>query len=212
MGNVTASFTSLFDPSAFSVQSYETTFFMLSNFSGNFLYDNNLATRSVDIRFNGQLTSIAFTFATIEYHGGAGSEPSNLTLKAYLDTVGATPVGSATARGTWPEGNSFPQGKLSFDSAGQPFNLVRIELPFQGPKGASDFLMDNITVKVLGGSTDPGTPGGNGGDNSTTTEPPPDTSGGTNPTDGFSQPLLMALSLAVVAVLVAAVIMRLRGR
>ena len=64
VANVTATFSSILDPSAFSVQRYETTFFVLSEFSGNYLYDNKLATRSVDIRFDANLTSIEFAFAT----------------------------------------------------------------------------------------------------------------------------------------------------
>jgi len=53
-----------------------------------------------------------------------------------------------TARGTYGS-DSFPQGALSFNSGGQPFNLVTIELVPQ-PRGGSSFFVDNITVKTSG--------------------------------------------------------------
>ncbi len=149
-GEITALFSSPYGPAAFSVQSYSTTFFKLSQFSGKYLYDNKPLRDPMDIEFSQSLTSISLAFATIEYHGGPGIEPTNITLTAYLGSIGTTPIGSAIARGTWPSGDSYPQGTLRFDSHGQPFNLVRIEMPYQGPKAAVDFLVDNVIVTTAG--------------------------------------------------------------
>lgn len=110
------------------------------------MYDNNPLRNSLDIKFNQHLTNISLTFATFEYHGGPGVEPSNITLTAYMDSTATIPIGSAIARGTWPSGDSYPQGTLTFSLGDQAFNLVRIELPYQGPNGAVDFLVDNIKV------------------------------------------------------------------
>lgn len=144
-GGVTAQFSSPSDPATFSVQSHDTTFLILSQFSGNYLFDNDPFRNSLHIRFSRQLASITLTFATTDSHGpGNVEEPSDIKLTAYLDSDGTTPVGSATARGSFSS-DSFPQGTLSFDSGGQPFNLVVIDLLFQ-PRGGTNFLVDDITV------------------------------------------------------------------
>ena len=128
------------DP-AFSIQSYDTTFIRLSQFSGKYLYDNKPSRDILEIRFSQQLTSIMLTFATVEYRTG----PSGIKLTAYINSINTSPVGSTTARGTL-QNALYPQGTLSFDSGGQPFNLVRIEIPYQGQEGATNFFVDNITV------------------------------------------------------------------
>lgn len=141
---VTACFSSPSDSAlapAFSVQSYDTTFIELSQFSGKYLYDNKPSRDCLDIVFSQQLTSISLTFATVEHH----TEPSNITLTAYMNSTDTTPAGLTTARGTFSNG-LYPQGALSFNSGDQPFNLVRIEIPYQGPQGATNFFVDNIVV------------------------------------------------------------------
>jgi hypothetical protein len=147
---VTALFSSPSDIAspAFSVQSYDTTFVRLPQFSGKWLYDNKPAMDSLDIMFSQQLTSITLTFATVEYHGGPETQPSNITLTAYMNSINSTPVGLATTRGTFAD-SPYPQGTLSLNSGGQPFNLVRIEILYQGPEGAMDFFVDNITIKPV---------------------------------------------------------------
>jgi len=145
---VTAHFSSPSDPNAFSIQSYTTTFFKLSEFVGKYLYDNKPFRDSLDIAFSRTLKDITLTFATVEYHGGPGIEPSNITLTAYMNSTANNPVGSVIARATWPSGNTFPQGTLSFSSKGQPFNLVRVQLPYGGPEGAMDFLIDNVVITL----------------------------------------------------------------
>lgn len=131
----------------FSVQSSETLFLKLSLLSGNFLGNKNVGD-ILEIKFNQQITSITFTFATFESHG-APDQPSSIMLTAYIDSATSTPVGTATAHGTWPTGgDSYPQGTLTYNSD-KPFNLVRIMLPYQGTGRAAYFLIDNITVKTI---------------------------------------------------------------
>ncbi len=154
-GGVTANFTSISDPNKFSVQNIQTNpNIQLSQFSGKYMYDNvPLTGDSVDVKFSVPLTSINFTFATFEFHGPTGQEPSNMTLTAYLDSNASLvtwlnstylpPVGSAIARGVWPVNDTYPQGTLLFNST-QQFTLVRIQLPYQGPTGAVGFAFDNV--------------------------------------------------------------------
>jgi len=150
-GEVTAYFSSPSGPAAFSIQSDSTTFYKLSQFSGKYLYDNSPLRDTLEIKLSHYLNSITFSFATIEYRGSSGDEPSNITLTAYVDSTATTPIGSAKARGTWPSGgDTHPQGTLNFNSGSQQFSLVKIELPYQGPRSAVDFLVDNITVTTTG--------------------------------------------------------------
>jgi len=133
-----------FTTPAFSIQSYATTFLVLPKFSGRWLYDNKPSVDVLDILFSQSLTSINFTFATLEYHGGPTTEPTEIKLTAYMNSTEITPVGTATARGAFSTG-LYPQGTLSFTSTEQPFNMVRIEIPYV-PRGATDFFVDNIIV------------------------------------------------------------------
>jgi hypothetical protein len=142
-GSVSASFSSPSDPAAFSVQSYGTTFYTLSQFSGKYLYDNNPSRDILDIKFNAELVGINFTFATIELHGASTDQTSNLLLTAYENT---TLVSSTSAYGSFGN-DSYPQGKLSY-SSGEPFNWVRISMPAQA-SGATDFLVDNIIITFV---------------------------------------------------------------
>jgi hypothetical protein len=141
---ITAYFSSPSDTavaSAFSVQRYETTFITLSQFSGKYLYDNKPSRDILDIKFSQQLTSISLTFATYEYQTG----PTEIKLTAYVNSADTAPVGSASARGTVLTG-LYPQGVLAFDSSGQPFNMVRIEIPSEGSGETANFFVDNIRV------------------------------------------------------------------
>jgi len=154
---VTATFSSPSDAAAFSVQRYETTFIKLSQFSGNYLYDNKPSRDALDIKFDVPITSITFTFATFEFHGATG-EPSVITLQAYMDSTATTPIGSATAHGTWPTGDAYPQGTLSYNSNNQQFNMVRIELLYQGTIAANDFSLDNVLIVTASSPTPTPTP------------------------------------------------------
>jgi uncharacterized protein (UPF0333 family) len=145
---ITAYFSSPSDTpsgSAFSIQTYETTFTKLSQFTGKYLYDNNFTSRdALEIGFSQQLKSISLTFATIEYQTDQ-TRLADITLTAYMNSADTTPVGSASARGTVLTG-LYPQGVLSFDSSGQPFNIVRIEIPFEVSGEITNFFVDNIRV------------------------------------------------------------------
>lgn len=57
-------------------------------------------------------------------------------------------MGSTTARGSFGT-DSFPTGTLTFDSGGQPFNLVEIRTAPNQPNGVSFFLVDNIAAEVV---------------------------------------------------------------
>ena len=156
-GGITAYFTSVSDPNKFSVQSLFTNpNIQLSKFSGRYLYDNSpVYGDSIDIKFNLTLSSINFTFATFEFHGPTGQDPSNMTLIAYLDsnstlvpwqnTTYLAPVGSMITHGVWPTNDTYPQGTLFFNSS-QPFNLVRIQCPYQGVYTAVGFAIDNVVA------------------------------------------------------------------
>jgi hypothetical protein len=148
VGGVTAHFSSPWDPAAYSIQNQDTTFFVLPQFSGNYLYQNESSRIKLRIDFGQTLISITMTFATIEYHGvGEVDQPTAIELTAYLDSTGTPAVGSATARGVFPEGYTYPEGTLSFDSGGQPFNIVEIELLYQ-QRGATNFLIDKVVVST----------------------------------------------------------------
>jgi hypothetical protein len=147
---ITAYFSSPSDTvaaSAFSIQDYETTFITLSQFSGKYLYDNKPSRDTLEIWFSQQLRSISLTFATVEYQTDP-TGPSDIILTAYANSADTTPVGSASVSGTVLT-NLYPQGLLSFDSSGQPFNLVRIEMSSKGPGEATNFFVDNIRVKLI---------------------------------------------------------------
>jgi hypothetical protein len=139
---LTARFSSPADPAAFSIQNQSTTFLPLSQFSGNYLYQNKSTRTTLEIVFSHNLTAITATFATFDYHGvGEVEVPAAVLLTAYSDTV---PAGSVTVRGDKEAGN-YPQGVISFASDTQPFDRVTIELPPQSV-GATVFAVDNITV------------------------------------------------------------------
>ena len=141
-GGVTAHFSSP-QGSVFSVQTDASTHYQLSQFSGNYLYPNNLDRNYLDIKFSKQIRRITLTFATADTH--QTELPTAIQLTAYADSTGTPPVGSTTTRGTYGT-DTFPMGTLSFTSS-KPFNLVEIVLPPQ-PLGITDFLVDNITVNL----------------------------------------------------------------
>lgn len=146
VNGVLATFKSPTNPAAFSVQSASTTSFKLSKFSGKYLFDNDMARNPLIIEFNRTISSISISFATIEYHGAPGREPTPLAMSAYLTSKTPNLVATVTARGSWPVGDSFPQGSITFNSSGEPFNLVRIDLVVEDLASANDFLVDDIVV------------------------------------------------------------------
>lgn len=142
---VTAQFSSP-TPSGFSVQNTMTTVYTLSQFQNNFLMDNNPSRDTLEIKFSQTITRITFVFASVEAEGLPGDQPSLIYLNAYL---GTTSVGSISARGTWPTGGDYyPQGTLTYDSGALPFDNVKINIPYQGPTEAVDFMIDTIIVRT----------------------------------------------------------------
>lgn len=159
-GGVTASFSSSPDPTNFRIfvaalDSYP------PQFSGNYLtatleadyskpFIGFYVRNTLSIEFSQQLTSISLTFATAD-DSRYQEVPSNITLTAYLNSNATPPVGSVTTNGTFVDGGG-PARTLSFTSNGQPFDLVKIVVPYQptrGPNqlsGVTVFSVDNITV------------------------------------------------------------------
>jgi hypothetical protein len=130
--------------SAFSIQTDTSTGWHMSQFSGHYLYDNNLNMNPLEILFSRQITGITFTFATADFQ--QVEVPTTILMAAHVDSTATPPVGSATAHGTYA-GDTMPIGTLTYDSGGVPFNLVQITIPFQ-PQAASDYFIDNITVTL----------------------------------------------------------------
>jgi hypothetical protein len=59
----------------------------------------------------------------------------------------STPVGNPiTVNGIETLYDNYPEGTLTFNSNGQPFNIVEIDLPYISAGGATGFIIDNITV------------------------------------------------------------------
>jgi List-Bact-rpt repeat protein/flagellar hook capping protein FlgD len=139
-GGITAQFSSP-QGSAFSIQTDGSTGWWMPFFSGHYLYDNNLNRNVLVIRFFPPIETIAFAFATADAH--QNEVPTTLQLTAYLEAGGPTPVGTATAHGTYGTG-TMPGGALSF-APGVPFDRVELVLPYQ-PLGCTDFFVDNIVV------------------------------------------------------------------
>ena len=151
---VTAHFSSPTDfPSkpAFSVQSRGSLGSIASVinstlFLGNFLWPNTVNQDKLDIKFSRSITSITMVFKTVEYNDpGVGGTGSTIRLTAYLDST-SNVVGSPTTKnGIETAMDIYPEGILAFNSGGQPFNLVRIDLP-PSAQGASGFIIDSIEV------------------------------------------------------------------
>ncbi len=148
INGITAYFSSPSDPSRFSIQSLNTKPLELSNFSGKYLFDNNVSRDILDVRFSQNIIAVNLAFATLERKNQT-SLPSDILLTAFEDTV---LVGSNKTSGTFSS-DSYPAGILSFGS-GQPFNWIRISIPSQ-TTGTTDFLIDNIIIVTIGSSKTP---------------------------------------------------------
>ncbi len=142
-GGLTAHFSSPSIPApAFSIQTDVSTGWRLSQFSGPYVYDNNVNANALDIKFSQPVTSISFVFATADFQ--QVEVPTSVQLTAYVDSTASTPVGSALAHGTYAN-DTMPMGTLTFTAGGRPFNLVEILIPRQA-LAAADFFVDNVTV------------------------------------------------------------------
>ena len=142
-GAVTAHFSA--SSGGFSVQHAGSTYLNLSLFSGNYLYPNE-DNGVLVIQFNEQITNLAMAFATAEQV--FYKDPTPIRFIAYTNSTSTPPVGSTNQAGTYFGGNALPMGTLTFNSA-TPFNLVTISFP---PGDDTGLLMDNLVVKVSGGT------------------------------------------------------------
>jgi hypothetical protein len=152
---VTAHFSSPTDfPSkpSFSVQNLNSlaaisTVINSAKFSGLFLWPSTINRDHLDITFSQNLTSISFVFKTAELHDpGPGGTGSPIRLTAYMNSL-STPVGNPiTVNGIETPYDNYPEGTLTFNSNGQPFNIVEIDLPYISAGGATGFIIDNIIV------------------------------------------------------------------
>ena len=151
---VTAHFSSPSDiptKPAFSVQNINSlasisTVINSTNFSGLFLWPSTTNKDRLDISFSRNITRITFTFKTAEFHDpGPGGTGSPIRLTAYMNSI-STAVGSpVTTNGIETPSDNYPEGTLTLNSSGHPFNMVEIDLPYIA-QGASGFIIDNITV------------------------------------------------------------------
>ena len=86
-------------------------------------------------------------FKTAELHDpGPGGTGSPIRLTAYMNSLSTTVGSPVTANGVETQFDVYPEGTLTFNSSGQPFNMVEIDLPYISAEGATGFIIDNITV------------------------------------------------------------------
>jgi hypothetical protein len=140
---------------AFSVQNLNSlaaisTVINSAKFSGLFLWPSTTNRDHLDISFSQNITSISFVFKTAELHDpGPGGTGSPIRLTAYVNSL-STPVGSPiTVNGIETLFDNYTEGTLTFNSNGQPFNLVEIDLPYISAEGATGFIIDNITITTI---------------------------------------------------------------
>ncbi len=131
-----------FGAGGFSIQTVVTTHYVLSQFSGNFVYPNSTANAALDIRSSVPLVAISLTFATGDFN--QAELPSTLALTAYVDSTTTPAVGSVSAQGTYGP-DTMPMGTIAFSSPTKPFNLVELQIQ-RSPYAAGGFLVDNVRV------------------------------------------------------------------
>jgi hypothetical protein len=90
---------------------------------------------------------MGFVFKTAElYDPGPGGTGSPIRLTAYMNSLPNAVGTPVTVNGIETPFDNYPEGTLTFNSGGQPFNLVEIDLPYISAEGATGFIIDNITV------------------------------------------------------------------
>ena len=127
--------------SAFSTQGDSNLFYHMSQFSGNYLWPNNIFRNYLDIAFDHPVRSITVTVATIDYQSNA-EIPSNIRVSAYANSTGEAAMGSAEAHGFYAS-DSYPTTTLTYESNGAPFSVVQVFVPYT-PNGTTNFMIDNI--------------------------------------------------------------------
>ena len=138
---------------AFSVQNINSlaaisTVINSANFSALFLWPSTTNRDRLDINFSASITQITFNFKTAELHDpGPGGTGSPIRLTAYLNSYSNSVGSPVTSNGIETPFDNYPEGTLTFNAVGQPFNLVEIDLPYIA-QGASGFIIDNIVVTI----------------------------------------------------------------
>jgi len=127
VSGLTASFSS---PGTFQVASFQPN----TLFSGNSLFDADVAIQPLSVGFSSVLSDISLVFAQ---NGGAGVA---FTLTALIGGVGGATVGSVSVNGA-NAFSGFPGGTISF--AGVAFDAIRLSTT------TLDFAIDNITVNAV---------------------------------------------------------------
>jgi hypothetical protein len=118
-----------------------------AKFSGLFLWPSTINRDCLDINFSQSITIISFVFKTAELHDpGPGGTGSPIRLTAYMNSLSNAVGTPVTVNGIETIFDNYPEGTLTFNSGGQPFNLVEIDLPYISAEGATGFIIDNITV------------------------------------------------------------------
>ncbi|KTB47929.1 hypothetical protein DD509_08620 [Dehalogenimonas alkenigignens] len=143
VNGITAEFSSS-SGAAYSIQNQAATNFILSQFSGKYIYDNDVSRSSLQIKFSQPMNSVSIVFATTDSHGPGNVEtPTELRVVAYSGSISSPPIGNAAARGVFAS-DTFPQGTVTFTSA-VAFNIIVLEtVPVLN--GASAFLIDQVTA------------------------------------------------------------------
>lgn len=127
--------------SGWSVQSDATTQWRLSQFSGNYLDPTSLTPGYMVIGFSQSISTVTFSFCTADFQ--QVEIPTTVRTDAYQDAISNPIIATATAHGTYG-GDTMPMGTMQLSSA-TAFNTIKVWIPWQA-NGASDFLVDNITV------------------------------------------------------------------
>ncbi|MEL7563172.1 hypothetical protein [Dehalogenimonas sp. 4OHTPN] len=143
VSGITAEFSSS-SGAAYSIQNQAATNFILSQFSGKYIYDNDVSRSSLQIKFSQPMNSVSIVFATTDSHGPGNVEtPTELRVVAYSGSTSTPPIGAAAARGVFAN-DTFPQGTVTFTSA-VAFNIIVLEtVPVLN--GASAFLIDQLAA------------------------------------------------------------------
>jgi hypothetical protein len=155
VGGITAGFSSP-TGNTFYLGNANTTFWRLTQFSGNYLIPNtNITSRNhLVIAFSQPMTSITLTYATVEFQDNAET-PDLVLLTA---TSSGSVVGTASTRGAYL-GDTFPMGSVTFTSPGPSFDKVDVYVPFNA-NGCTDFLADNVIVQATPAATAGSVPDG----------------------------------------------------
>lgn len=141
-GGITAQFSAV--AGSFSIQTDISTGFHLAQFSGKYLYPNNLLGNVLRIQFSRALTEVAFDFATTDYP--PTEVPTPILLTAFSVVPGLTnTVGSVTIHAAYGT-NTYPMGAFAFNSGDKLFNQVEIRIR---PGGGATFFLDTLRAVAV---------------------------------------------------------------